>query len=102
MIVGDRHFEIEQQGADFKSFLDLKRYLDGRHTVAEISAITGFSCDDVLGIVGSFAEQGLLREENPERGRVPSAVFIKQIEQSTGMWAEQIGYRRLWSGLDKK
>lgn len=51
MIVGDSHFEIEQHGADLKSFLDFKRYLDGRHTVREISQITGVSVDDALGIV---------------------------------------------------
>jgi len=100
MIVGDQHFEIEQQGADFKAFLNFKRYLDGRHTIAEISAITGVSVQDALGIVNSFAEQGLLRDENPALDRIPVDAFIKQVDKSTAMWAEQIGYHRLWSGLE--
>lgn len=100
MIVGDQHYEIEQQGADLATFLNFKRYLDGRHTVAEIAAITGLGASDTLGIVNTFAEQGLLREENPELDRIPVDAFLRQIDKSTGMWAEQIGYHRLWPGLE--
>lgn len=100
MIVGEQHFELEQHGADLETFLNFKRYLDGRHTVAEISEITGISVEDSLGIVHSFAEQGLLRDEDPELDTIPTDVFLKQIEKSTGMWSEQIGYHRLWSGLE--
>lgn len=99
MIVGSQHFEIEQQGADLQTFLNFKRYLDGRHSIAEISSITGLDVDDVLGIVTGFAEQGLLREEVAELERIPVPDFVAQITESTGMWAEQIGYHRLWSGL---
>lgn len=99
MIVGSQHFEIEQQGADLRTFLNFKRYLDGRHTIEEIAAITGIEVDDVLGIVTGFAEQGLLREEVAELQRIPVPSFVAQITESTGMWAEQIGYHRLWSGL---
>ncbi|GGS28873.1 iron-containing redox enzyme family protein [Actinokineospora fastidiosa] len=102
MIVGDRHFELEQHGADLKTFLDFKRYLDGRHTISEISAITGISVEDTVGIVGNFAEQGLLRREQPELERIPVADFLAQIDRSTAMWTEQIGYHRLWSGLENK
>lgn len=100
MIVGDQHFELEQHGSDLESFLNFKRYLDGRHTVAEISDITGVSTEDSLGIVNSFAEHGLLRDEDPELDVIPTDLFLKQIEKSTGMWSEQIGYHRLWSGLE--
>lgn len=100
MIVGDEHFEIEQQGASLKTFLNFKRYLDGRHTVAEISRITGVAEDDALGIVGTFAEQGLLRQEDPELRTIPADVFLKQIDKSTAMWSEQIGYHKIWSGLE--
>ncbi len=100
MIVGDQHFEIEQQGSDFKSFLNLKRYLDGRHTIEDIAGITGVSADDTLEIVNAFAEQGLLRAEVDGLDVIPTTAFLKQIDKSTGMWAEQIGYHRLWSGLE--
>lgn len=102
MIVGDQHFELEQHGADLKTFLNFKRYLDGRHTVEEIAQITGISVDDTLGIVNSFAEQDLLREERAELDVIPTDVFLKQIDKSTGMWSEQIGYHRLWSGLENQ
>lgn len=100
MIVGDQHFEFEQHGADLKTFLNFKRYLDGRHTISEISEITGVSIEDTLGIVDNFAANGLIRNEDPTLEFLPTEVFLKQIEKSTGMWAEQIGFHRLWSGLE--
>ncbi|QPP05829.1 hypothetical protein G4Z16_04805 [Streptomyces bathyalis] len=102
MIVGDQHFELEQHGAQLKDFLNFKRYLDGRHTVSEISEITGVSVPDAVGIVGSFAEQGLLRTEENELENIPVDAFLKQIDKSTAMWTEQIGYHRLWSGLENQ
>jgi len=100
MIVGDKHFEIEQQGADFDSFLNLKRYLDGRHSIVEIAQITGVSTEDVIGIVQSFEDQGLLRTEVRDLDFIPVDAFLKQLEKSVSMWEEQIGYHRLWSGLE--
>lgn len=102
MIVGDQHFELENHGTPLESFLDFKRYLDGRHTVADICAITGVGHDDAMAIVTTFAEQGLLREEDARMETIPTDVFVKQIDKSTGMWAEQIGYHRLWSGLENQ
>ncbi len=100
MIVGEQHFELEQQGADLKTFLNFKRYLDGRHTVGEISEITGVSVDDTVGIVNTFAGQDLLRVEDDGLEQIPTETFLKQIDKSTAMWTEQIGYHRLWSGLE--
>jgi pyrroloquinoline quinone (PQQ) biosynthesis protein C len=102
MIVGDQHFELEQQGADLKTFLNFKRYLDGRHTIAEISEITGISVEDSLGIVNVFAEQNLLRQEDNSLEQIPVEAFLSQIDKSTAMWTEQIGYHRLWSGLENQ
>jgi hypothetical protein len=102
MIVGDQHFEITQEGADFESFLNFKRYLDGRHTVAEISEITAVGLSDAIGIVETFAEQGLLRDEDPELEEIPVDVFLKQIDVSTGMWTQQIGFHGLWTGLENQ
>ncbi|MFJ5050497.1 iron-containing redox enzyme family protein [Streptomyces sp. NPDC098077] len=102
MIVGDQHFELQQHGAELKDFLNLKRYLDGRHTIQQISDITGVSAEDVLGIVNAFAEQGLLREEDTALETISTQAFLKQIDKSTAMWTEQIGYHRLWSGLENQ
>ena len=102
MVVGDEHFEITQEGADLKTFFTFKRYLDGRHTLAEICGITGVAVDDAIGIVASFLEQGLLRTEDAEVRDLPADVFLKQIDKSTAMWAEQIGYHRIWPGLENR
>ncbi|GAA2325820.1 iron-containing redox enzyme family protein [Streptomyces kunmingensis] len=102
MIVGDQHFELEQHGAELKDFLNLKRYLDGRHSIEEIAKITGVAVSDVQGIVQSFAEQNLLRQEDASLEKIPADAFLRQIDKSTAMWTEQIGYHRLWSGLENK
>ncbi|MGW7533320.1 thiaminase II/PqqC family protein [Amycolatopsis sp. NPDC054798] len=102
MIVGDQHFELSHEGAELKTFLDFKRYLDGRHTVEEISKITGISIEDTLAIVNNFAEQGLMREADTALERIPTETFLKQIDKSCAMWTEQIGYHRLWSGLENQ
>ncbi|WP_409186253.1 iron-containing redox enzyme family protein [Amycolatopsis sp. VS8301801F10] len=102
MIVGERHFEIEQKGADFDTFLNFKRYLDGRHTIKEISEITGISPEDAIGIVNGFAEQELIRVEDESLDKIPVPVFLDQIDRSTGMWSEQIGFHRFWSSLENQ
>ena len=99
MIIGDEHFEITQTGADFDEFLNLKRYLDGRHTIKEISTLIGQPVNGVLDVVAAFGEQGLIRVEQRGLTEVPVPVFLDQVDKATGMWSEQIGYHRLWSGL---
>jgi pyrroloquinoline quinone (PQQ) biosynthesis protein C len=101
MIVGENHFEITQHGADFDAFLNLKRYFDGRHTVGDIAAITGLPAGDVVNVVRTFDDQGLLRVEDAEMADIPVEVFLKQVDKSVAMWDEQIGYNRLWSGLEQ-
>src|SRR6266568_1001561 len=58
------------------------------------------SGDDTVGIVNTFAGQDLLRVEDDGLEQIPTETFLKQIDKSTAMWTEQIGYHRLWSGLE--
>lgn len=102
MVVGDQHFLIEQTGKDFDSFLNFKRYLDGRHSLAEISEITGLTVEDVTGMVDAFVGQGLIRTEDTSAHTIPVDVFTKQIDKSISMWSDQIGYHRLWPGLETR
>jgi pyrroloquinoline quinone (PQQ) biosynthesis protein C len=102
MVVGDQHFVIEQTGKDFDTFLNFKRYLDGRHTLAAISEITGLSIVDATGMVDAFIGQGLIRTGEESTEGIPVDVFTKQIDKSISMWSDQIGYHRLWPGLETK
>ncbi|MFD0884953.1 iron-containing redox enzyme family protein [Streptosporangium algeriense] len=99
MIVGRKHFKLGQAEGDLKTFLNLKRYLDGRHTVAEIAEITGVKEDDVRDIVQTMHSNDLLRASGP-MDSVPADVFAKQVDESCAMWAQQIGFHRLFSGIE--
>lgn len=101
MIVGRNHFELNQEEGDLKTFLNLKRYLDGRHSIEDISRITGVKEEDVRGIVQTFNEHGLLRATGALES-IATDVFAKQIDESCAMWAQQIGFHRLFSGLEQQ
>lgn len=98
MIVGLDHFELSEDEGDRDTFLNMKRYLDGRHSIARISEITGVAAESVREIAGQFAELGLLRTTEP-LDAIPADVFAKQIDASCDMWARQIGFHRLFSGI---
>jgi pyrroloquinoline quinone (PQQ) biosynthesis protein C len=99
MIVGRKHFELSQSEGDLKTFLNLKRYLDGRYRVPEIATITGVGEDDVRGIVETLNANDLLRATGP-MDAIPADVFAKQIDESCAMWAQQIGLHGLFSGIE--
>jgi len=98
MIVGREHFELSEKEGERNTFLNVKRYFDGRHSIGTIAEITGVSAEAVRAIAVQFDELGLLRTAEP-MDSIPADVFAKQIDQSCEMWARQIGYHRLFSGL---
>lgn len=100
MIVGTEHFEIGQELGTREQFLSVKRYFDGRHSIAQISELTGVPESDIQGIVESFEELGLLRIETA-LDSINRDDFIRQIKESCIMWSQQIGYHRLFGGLEK-
>ncbi|MBS2965168.1 iron-containing redox enzyme family protein [Actinocrinis puniceicyclus] len=99
MIVGKEYFEITEDFGTRAEFLTIKRYLDGRHTVEEISKRSGADIDSVRAIVETFDALGLLHDPKPLVA-VPGESYADQIEASCDMWGRQIGYHRLYSGLD--
>jgi pyrroloquinoline quinone (PQQ) biosynthesis protein C len=98
MIVGREHFELSEDDGDRNTFLNVKRYFDGRHPVTQIAEITGVSEDSVRAIVEQFSALGLLRTVE-SMDVIPADVFAKQIDESCDMWARQIGFHRLFSGI---
>jgi hypothetical protein len=98
MIVGRDHFEMSEEQGDRSTFMNVKRYFDGRHPVGRIAEITGVSEESVRKIAAQFADLGLLRNAEP-MDSVPADVFAKQISESCDMWARQIGYHKLFSGV---
>ena len=99
MIVGKEYFEITEDFGTRAEFLTIKRYLDGRHTIEEIAKHADVDVDSVQAIVEAFDGLGLLHDPQP-LAELPGSVYADQIEASCDMWGRQIGYHRLFSGLD--
>ncbi|WP_018922946.1 iron-containing redox enzyme family protein [Salsuginibacillus kocurii] len=103
MVVGKDFFELENTVGDRDKFLEVKRYFDGRHSIDQISKITGVAKDHLTDIISEFNDLGLMRTENEEeKNFIKKDDFIKQIEDSCEMWASQIGYHQLFAGLERK
>ncbi|HEU4964388.1 MAG TPA: hypothetical protein VFV52_11145 [Bacilli bacterium] len=100
MVIGQDYFEINEEFGSREKFLEVKRYFDGRHSIKTISEVTGVAEDDVREIVEAFAELGVLRMEEPLE-KIPTDVFLKRIQDSCIMWGRQIGYHRLYGGLER-
>lgn len=98
MIVGRNHFEITEELGTREQFLHIKRYFDGRHSVGEISRLTGTSERSIRGVVAAFRELGLLRQEEPQ-DFIPAGQFVERVQDSCVMWSRQIGYHRLFGLL---
>jgi pyrroloquinoline quinone (PQQ) biosynthesis protein C len=98
MIVGREYFELSTAKEDLEVFFNVKRYFDGRHTVADIHRITGVNEADILDIVRTFSDASLFRSVRPLES-IPTSVFVQQIEDSCDMWGKQIGYHPLFTGL---
>src|SRR3954469_10659368 len=65
MVVGKEFFQITEEHGSRETFLRVKSYFDGRHSVDEISRITGVPQADIEAIVASFDGLGLMRQEEP-------------------------------------
>lgn len=100
MIVGQNLFELEEEVGPREKFLEVKRYFDGRHSIAEIGRITGVAPSDIAAIVATFEEQGLMQERTPLE-RIPITEYVKRIRDSCVMWSRQIGYHRLFGMLER-
>src|SRR5207244_648548 len=65
MIVGKEHFELTAENGMRDTFLKIKRYLDGRHTLSDISERSGVALGNVKKILMQFDRLGLLRADTP-------------------------------------
>lgn len=100
MIVGTAHYELTAENGARDSFLKLKRYLDGRHTLSDISRRSGVALESVKTIVIQLGRLGLLRAETPTVA-ISTQDFLQKIDQSATMWRRQIGYHRLFGLLER-
>lgn len=99
MIVGKEYFEITEDFGTRDQFLTIKRYFDGRHSIAEIAERAHTDEESVRGIAEVFHELGLLHRATPMHS-LPGEAFAEQIEASCDMWGRQIGYHNLFAGLE--
>ncbi|MGW1073038.1 iron-containing redox enzyme family protein [Streptomyces sp. NPDC002537] len=99
MIVGKEYFELTEEFGSREQFLGIKRYFDGRHSIARIVERTGVDEASVRQIAETFDELGLLHRPEP-LACVPGPAFVEQIEASCDMWGRQIGFHNLFAGLE--
>lgn len=100
IVIGSDYFELTNVVGSREEFLNLKRYFDGRHSVSEISKITSLPENDVCDVIEAFEDLGMLRRENSNEC-VSTDEFISQIQESVLMWSRQLGYHRLFAGLER-
>ena len=98
MIVGDQYFELTEEIGDRRDLLNIKRYLDGRHTLADIASKAGVTRESVESIVSTLAEFDLLGNPRPVEN-IAGAEFVKKIEDACRMWGQQIGFHRIFTGI---
>lgn len=98
LVVGRIRYALDIQDASRASFLNLKRYLDGRHSVSEIAQASGIYATDVEEAIEALRAAGLLRSES-ETPTIPIGPFIAQLQATCEMWSRQIGLHRLFASL---
>lgn len=101
-VVGTEHFELKEFLGNRDTFLNVKRYFDGRHSIEEISRITNVDKGDIRAIVDQFSEIGILRKEPSNTSLVPKAEFLQKVKESCLMWQRQIGCHKLFNLLAVK
>ncbi len=103
IIVGKNHFELNELVGDRDSFLNMKRYFDGRHSIKEISSITNICEKDITSIVDTFKELEIIREEETDNlSFLNKEEFITRTYDTCLMWQRQIGYHSLFNLLKSK
>lgn len=100
LVFGSDYYEVAKKEGDYKKFMALKRYMDGRHTIQQIADNTGVAVEDVVEIVESLKELGLFRKEEPIT-QIDKDVFVNAVKEISVMWSRQVGYHRLYAALER-
>ncbi|WP_034039833.1 iron-containing redox enzyme family protein [Wocania ichthyoenteri] len=103
IIVGKEHFDLKELAGDRATFLNMKRYFDGRHSIQEISSETNILKEDIESIVESFSDMGIIREDKSEsKSVILKEEFTSKVYDTCLMWQRQIGYHKLFNLLKSK
>jgi hypothetical protein len=103
IVVGTEYFELNELSGSRESFLNMKRYFDGRHTIKQISEITKLPVEDISSVVDTFSEMGILRNETLQhKSYVPKNELLQKLNDTCLMWQRQIGYHKLFNLLQAK
>lgn len=101
VIVGTEQYELKELLGGRNKFLEVKSYFDGRHSINEISLLTGIAKKDISQIASQFHELGILRV-GEVKDTIPVKEFIDKVNDSCVMWQRQVGYHRLFGLLENK
>jgi pyrroloquinoline quinone (PQQ) biosynthesis protein C len=100
ILAGTRSFALSGQPAAGAQFMETVRYLDGRHTVSQISSATGISTELISRIISSLRELGLIEQrKNADALSVP--VFASEIEERAAACGRLISNHALFRGLGR-
>ena len=101
IVVGTDHFELSNVLGTREEFLNVKRYFDGRHSIEDIANITAIPRCDIEEVVATFDALGMLRSRD-STSVISTDEFIARINASVKMWSQQLGYHRLYGGLERR
>lgn len=98
MAAGHQYYTVTGQRLSPDEFMTVKRYLDGSHTLAEVSARTGMSMADLVRLTRILKDAGLI-EQPLNQDQVPADDFARLIEETCGAWTRQMSAHLLFNGL---
>jgi pyrroloquinoline quinone (PQQ) biosynthesis protein C len=100
MVAGKKYFEITGRHLTREQFMVISRYLDGGHTITEISAATGVSAYAVNALVESLHQIGAM-EAREVPGTISVSDFVEAVEGACLTWGRQLGTHELFSGFNE-
>jgi pyrroloquinoline quinone (PQQ) biosynthesis protein C len=102
MLVGHRYFEITGKELTREQFMIITRYLDGWHSLEEISSVTGLAIEQVTGVVRLLQRIGGMEAEEGGYGEsIPVSEFLRLIDRSCNIWSRELRAHPLFVGLDE-
>jgi pyrroloquinoline quinone (PQQ) biosynthesis protein C len=98
MSVGRKYLEITGKSLTREQFMSITRYLDGRHSINDIGALTGLGPEVVTKVVELLAARGALAAGEPD-DMIPVQEFVTVINGVCQSWGRQLGQHPLFQGL---
>jgi pyrroloquinoline quinone (PQQ) biosynthesis protein C len=97
---GHRHLEITGKRLTSEQFACVCRYLDGQHTIAEVSAATGLPVAEISALVSLLQRLGATEDPQSD-DLIPVKDFVNLAERTCATWVRQLNHHPLFTGLQE-